>query len=98
MSALERPALLNGYRREYYESRDHQVRITIDYDLVAYEQFMHLSPNLVNTAPIPGQTVVEVKADPALHRRLSNVLSSLPLQVSRNSKYVNSILDSFCFT
>ncbi len=98
MSALGQPTLINGYRREYYESRDRQVRLTIDYDMIAYEQFTYRSPNLVYKAPIPSQTIVEVKADSALHRRVSNVLSSLPLQVSRNSKYVNSVLDSLCFT
>jgi hypothetical protein len=98
MSAAEQPTLINGYRREYYESRDHQVRLTIDYNLVAYEQIMYRTPNLVLRAPVPSQTVVEVKADPALHRRVSKILSSFPLQVTRNSKYVNGVIDSLCFT
>lgn len=97
LSGAGQPTLLISYRREYYESRDHQVRLTIDSDLAVYEQLTHLTPNLVSKAPIPNQIVVEVKADGALHRRVSNVLSSFPLQVGRHSKYVNGVLDSFCF-
>lgn len=95
---LGRPTLISGYLREYYESRDHQIRLTIDYNLVAYEQITYHAPNIVHKAPILDQVVVEVKADASLHRRVSDVLSSSPLQVSRNSKYVNSLIDSFCFT
>ncbi len=97
ISGVEQPTLITRYMREYYESRDHQVRLTIDYDLAAYEQVTHFAPNLVLKAPIPEQTVVEVKADAALHRRVSNALSSFPLQVGRNSKYVNGVLDALCF-
>jgi uncharacterized protein (UPF0218 family) len=83
--------------REYYESIDHQVRVTIDYDLIAFEQVMYTAPNLIVKAPIPKPVVVEVKSDAKLHRRVSNVLSSFPLVVGRNSKYVNGVMDSLCF-
>jgi hypothetical protein len=98
MSTIERPTLINGYQRQYFESRDHQIRVTIDHDLIAYEQFTRRSPNLAHRVPIPSQTIVEVKADSGQHRRVSDVLSSFPLQVSRNSKYVTSVIDSLCFT
>jgi hypothetical protein len=97
LSYLNQPTLINSYTREYYESMDHQVRVTIDYDQVAYEQITHLTPNLVDKAPIPSQVVVEIKADATLHRRVSDVLSSLPLQVGRNSKYVSGLIGALCF-
>jgi hypothetical protein len=97
MAGAEQPTLITRYMREYYESRDHQVRLTIDYDQIAHEQITHSAPNLEVRAPIPSLIVVEVKAEQALHRRVSNVLSSFPIQVGRNSKYVNGVLDSFCF-
>ena len=83
--------------REYYETMDRNVRLTIDYNQAAYEQIVHLTPNLTIKAPVPSQIVVEVKADAALHRRVSNVLSSFPLQVGRNSKYVSGVIESLCF-
>jgi hypothetical protein len=97
LSYLNQPALINSYMREYYESMDRQVRVTLDYHQVAYEQISHFTPNLVIQAPVPSRVVVEVKADATLHRRVSNTLSSFPLQVERNSKYVNGVLDSLCF-
>ncbi len=97
LSYLSQPVLINSYMREYYETMDRNVRLTIDYNQVAYEQIVHLAPNLTIKAPVPSQIVVEVKADATLHRRVSNVLSSFPLQVGRNSKYVNGVLESLCF-
>jgi hypothetical protein len=97
LSHLTQPVLVSSYTREYYESMDQQVRVTIDYKQAAYEQVIHLTPNLVIKAPLPGRVVVEVKADATLHRRVSNVLSSFPLQVERNSKYVSGTLGSLCF-
>jgi hypothetical protein len=83
--------------REYYESVDHLVRVTIDYDHAVYEQFTYSVPNLTVRAPVEEQNVVEVKSDATLSRRVSDVLSSLPLQVRRNSKYVNGMVGSLCF-
>ena len=91
---FSRPMLLTRYWREYYESMDLQVRITIDSELQVYEQFMHLTPNLTAPAPLADVLVVEVKADGDLHRRVSDILSSFPMQVSRNSKYVNGVLET----
>ena len=95
---MGQPVLVNTYMREYYESIDHQLRLTIDHHLAAYEQVMHAVPNLSVRAPLPSQIVVEVKCDATLHRRVSNMLSSFPLPVRRNSKYVNSVLSALCFS
>jgi hypothetical protein len=97
LSQLDQPTLVCTYMRAYYESIDHQIRVTADHNVTAYEQITSLKPNLKIKAPIPPHVIVEVKAAPALHRRISDVLSSFPIQVGRNSKYVNGILDSLCF-
>lgn len=97
LSYLDQPTLINSYVREYYESVDRKVRVTVDYSQVAYEQITYLIPNLVIRAPIPSPIVVEVKSDARLHRRVSNALSSFPLQAERNSKYVNGVVGSLCF-
>ena len=94
LSRIDRPTLLNRYLREYYESMDRRVRITIDYAQRFYEQVSYPAPNLVIQSPVDSALVVEVKCDVDQHRRLSNVLSLLPLQVERNSKYVNGLLGS----
>jgi hypothetical protein len=94
LSRIDRPTLLIRYLREYYESMDRRVRITVDSAQRFYEQVSYLAPNLAIRSPVKSTVVVEVKCDAGQHRRLSNVLSSLPLQVERNSKYVNGLLGS----
>ncbi len=97
LTAIDWPVLINTYMREYYESIDHQIRVTIDYNLAAYEQVTSPMPNISMLSFIDRLVVVEAKSDETLHRRLSNVLTSFPLRVERNSKYVNGVLDSLCF-
>jgi hypothetical protein len=97
LSWYDRPTLLNSYTREYYESADGEIRVTLDYGQRVYEQVMHLVPNLTVRTPVVSQAVLEVKAPSALHRRVSDVLSSLPLQVEHNSKYVSGMLDALGF-
>jgi len=97
LSWRDRPTLLNSYTREYYESADQEIRITLDYGLVVYEQMLYLVPNLALQTPTAGCAVAEVKAPSTLHQRLSHVLSSLPLQVEHNSKYVSGMLDALGF-
>ena len=96
--ATDQPVLINSCMREYHESIDHQVRVTVDRDVAAYEQVTYSAPNLRIQAPPAHQVIVEVKCDAGLYRRLSNVLSSFPLQVTRHSKYVDGLTRSLRFT
>jgi hypothetical protein len=97
LSSADRPVLINSYTREYYVSADRQVRITLDYDQVVYEQVTYAAPNLVVRSPVEPCVVVEVKSDSDLHRRVSNVLTSFPVQTQRNSKYVDGVVGALCF-
>jgi hypothetical protein len=97
LSWRDRPTLLNSYMREYYASADEEIRVTVDYEQRMYEQVMCLAPNLTIATPAAERAVVEVKAPPNMHRRVSDVLSSLPLQVEQNSKYVSGMLDALGF-
>ena len=94
LSQVDQPTLLNSFTREYYESMDRQVRVTVDSNQVVCDQVMHPAPNLWFRTPIRDRVVVEVKSDSKLHRRVSNVVSRFPLQVERNSKYVTGMLSS----
>jgi len=97
LAHADQPVLINGYTREYYESADRQVRVTIDCNHVAYEQMMHAAPNLVARSHTRGPVIIEVKADATLHRRVSDVLRTFPLPTGRHSKYVSGLLGSLCF-
>ncbi|NLG29501.1 MAG: VTC domain-containing protein [Chloroflexi bacterium] len=94
LGALAQPVLINHYRRAYYESADHALRATIDWEQVAYEQVTWPRPNLDAPAFDNHQIVVEIKADGAAHRRISDLLTSFPLRTGRNSKYVSSVLSA----
>ncbi|MBL7201586.1 MAG: VTC domain-containing protein [Anaerolineae bacterium] len=97
LAHADQPVLINSYTREYYESADRQVRLTVDSDQVVYAQVTYTAPNLLSRSVVESQIVIEVKAGVALHRRVSNVLSSFPLRTERHSKYVSGVLDSLSF-
>jgi hypothetical protein len=97
LAQADQPVLINGYMREYYESADRQVRVTIDCNHVAYEQMMYAAPNLVSRSHVRGPVIIEIKADTALHRRVSDVLCTFPLPTGRHSKYVSGLLGSLSF-
>jgi SPX domain protein involved in polyphosphate accumulation len=94
LGALARPVLINRYWREYYESGDQDMRVTVDWDQMAYEQFSYPRPNLTAPALDKHQIVVEVKADGKLHRRISDLLTTFPLRTGRNSKFASSVSEA----
>jgi hypothetical protein len=81
------PVLINRYHREYYLSADGAVRITLDYDLRAYDQRGVAVPNLRFGVPVPDDLVVELKAPYDQGDRLRWTLESIPLRVTKRSKY-----------
>lgn len=81
------PVLINQYQREYYLSFDQNIRITLDFWLLAYDQRLSAYPNLTRPVLPSGKMVVEVKADRQHQAALSETLASLPLRVGKYSKY-----------
>jgi hypothetical protein len=92
LASVERPTLINAYRREYYEGSEGQVRLTIDHPMVAYDQLNYAAPNFSFSVPLACQLIVEIKAGLEHWRRLPDVLSGFPLRATRNSKYVTGML------
>lgn len=92
LARASRPTLINSYTREYYESPDEQIRVTVDYDLVSYDQITYAQPNLSYGTGTDDQVVVEIKADSSLHSRVSHVLAGFPFRPNRFSKYVQGLL------
>ena len=85
------PVLINQYKREYYESMDGSVRITLDYDMRAFTQSFGLSPNIVFEQNLQNNMVIEVKAARDAHQMVADVLAGLPLYCTQNSKYLNGM-------
>ena len=69
--------------------------MTVDYEQTIYEQLAHLSPNLAFPMSVDSGVVIEIKSEVQFSRRVSDVLSSFPLQTEPNSKYVRGVMTSW---
>ena len=98
LDAQSQPAVLVRYHREYYESADSGLRLTLDTRIESYEQLLRLAPNVTVPSPASERIVVELKANEREQRRLSDAVNALPLPVQRHSKYVQGLLGAICFT
>lgn len=92
LQAADQPAALICYQREYYVTRDGAVRLTLDYDIHAYDQRLSVRPNLRRRLPVADSVVLELKAAAAHGERLEEIAGRFPLQRTRNSKYVQALL------
>ena len=82
------PVLINRYFRQYFESPEGKFRATLDFRQRVYDQRLKSRPNLRNRANLPDTLVVEIKFECHDHALGSEVIASLPVRVSRNSKYM----------
>lgn len=85
--ALPQPVLINRYRRNYFESGDGRVRVTLDTDLTVFDQRFGSLPNLRRAANLPDVLVVEFKFSRMDRARAARVIEGFPVRGSRNSKY-----------
>ncbi len=85
------PVLINQYRREYYESMDGTLRITLDYEMRAYEQSFGLSPNISFEQSLRNDVIIEVKAMKNNYKKIADALAEFPVYCTQNSKYLNGM-------
>ena len=88
---VSRPVLINTYLREYYVSGDGNIRLTVDNQLKAFEQWLGNLPNVQFAMPLRDITVIEVKTDSRNGHSLSDGLAQFPLRVGAYSKYVEVV-------
>ncbi len=84
------PALVNRYRRHYFESADGRVRLTVDSDL----QFLAVRHATGTFAPVTPRVpciIFELKFAPGDAERAAAVTNALPFALTRCSKYVLGI-------
>ncbi|MCI0696940.1 VTC domain-containing protein [candidate division KSB1 bacterium] len=84
------PVLLNRYSRKYFQSVNHDYRITIDSEMEFYAinaQNNTFSQKYIDTV----NTVVELKYDCGKNRGAPAITSYFPFRLSKNSKYANGI-------
>jgi hypothetical protein len=88
LDANPRPILINRYRRQYFESRDRKVRLTLDRDQQVYSQMIGRNANRSRRTNLPATLIVECKFATEDRRRGVAAIQGLALRVGRNSKYV----------
>lgn len=84
------PALLNRYKRKYFQTADRKYRITVDTELEYYR--IHPNRNtFLHCSKDDDNIVIELKYDKVGDPRAERISSSFPFRLARNSKYVNGI-------
>lgn len=91
-----KPALVNRYRRKYYQSADRHYRMTWDTKLEFYRVRTGCNAVFCKAGPCPHQ-VVELKYDHSVWEGAERIACALPFRLSRMSKYVFGLdsLDGF---
>ena len=82
------PSLINYYQRDYYQSADGLIRITLDTSHHAFDQRFGPRPNLTRELPIRNETILEIKADSSRHEEIASLLDEFPNYCSAYSKYI----------
>lgn len=85
------PIIICRYRRQYLISQCNRIRVTIDSDMLAYDQRYQYSANLDRCVSLGDYVLMEIKTDAENEQILSQLMSTCPLRPSRHSKYVNGI-------
>jgi hypothetical protein len=91
MLQVTRPVVINCYQREYYVSADDRVRLTLDYDQQAFDQWVSARPNLAFRLPAMDSVFIELKSEVKNSRYLADVLAEFPLRIQRHSKYTAAL-------
>ena len=82
------PILINNYQREYYQSADQLIRLTLDTCIKSLDQTFGNRANLINYLPMRNYCVVELKAGTSHHLKIAEVLSEFPQYTSAFSKFL----------
>ena len=85
------PSSIVSYSRTYYESANKKIRITLDQDIVYYDQYLSAGPNFLNNYQDSTKLVVEIKVNNRDQRLIKEVLHFIPFSSRRFSKYCESM-------
>ncbi len=85
-----RPSLINRYLRRYYQSARNDFRLTLDNDLGYYPVDSFMAGFLLERR-LNDLMVIELKYAPENNQAAAKIMQSLPVRVSRHSKYVNGL-------
>lgn len=80
------PVLINRYQRNYFRSRENDIRATLDTELSFYKQSRSV-PNFTRKVSLQSKIILEIKFPVQLKARVAKLMFGFPFPVSRCSKY-----------
>ena len=83
-----KPVLFNSYHRQYFESRNKKVRITIDQKQKFYKQRSSLKPNFHKSNLPLDILTIEIKAEKQYQNIVSALLKDIPIRQTKYSKFI----------
>jgi len=86
------PTVLNNYNRKYYITMDSKIRVTVDTSITAYDQRWSDKVSAARRIIMPDVVIVEFKFSPGDKNLLVELINNFPFRVSKNSKYISSML------
>jgi len=70
---------------------DGLIRVTLDYNMRAFEQTFGFSPNISFPQTLRNNIVIEMKSTKSNHKKVADSLAEFPLYCTQNSKYLNGM-------
>ena len=81
----------NKYNRRYFSNNDKSIRITVDKN-ISYSNIFKEKIFKISKVYNDRRLILEIKSIVNNEDTIQNICQSLPLRVSRNSKYINGII------
>lgn len=86
------PVLYNCYNRQYLATLDNHIRLTIDTNLSSWPFLNCQSSQNKTFQPQQKSVVLELKYQPYWEQQAEDLVSRLPLVITKHSKYVQGFL------
>ena len=91
MVSISRPVIINSYQRDYFVASDRQTRLTLDYEIEAYDQQLAQAPNIKFLGPLLNLVILEIKCETETDADLPQVIDEFPLRTGKHSKYITGM-------
>lgn len=85
------PVLINRYRRRYFVSADQSIRATMDTENTVWDQRSKRWPDLGAAGRPSPVLIIEFKFGTESRDMASDMLTGIPIRVSRCSKYISGV-------
>jgi len=86
----DNPQIINQYEREYFKTKNQEFSVTIDRNIKIFDQRKSNNPNISRKTISQNYIVLEIKFDRKSRKDIEDLISNIPIRISKNSKYINA--------